>query len=117
MFKTYLRIFVTGFKQKSIQRHPICMTDANYYYILDEIEHHQKMSLNGMWVLIVTRNSNYGNNHNAILYVVVNFRIIYYLYVNVILFSIIVCFISLYSICTDGVIFILLKYELVPKWI
>ena len=52
------------------------MTDANYDYILDEIERHEKLSLNGMWVLIVTSNSTDGNNHNAILYLVVRSRII-----------------------------------------
>ena len=34
--------------KKSIQRHPLCMKDADYYYILDEIEHGEKSSLNGM---------------------------------------------------------------------
>ena len=46
------------------------MTDADYDYILDEIERHEKLSLNGMWVLIVTRNSTDDDNHNAILHVV-----------------------------------------------
>ena len=45
------------------------MTDDNYDYILDEIEIHVKLSLNGMGLLIVMRNSTDGNNHNAILYV------------------------------------------------
>ena len=45
MFKTSLSMFVTGFKQrKFIQRHPISMTDADYDYILDEIECREKMS-------------------------------------------------------------------------
>ena len=34
--------------KKTIQRHPIGMTDANYDYILDEIERREKLSLNGM---------------------------------------------------------------------
>ena len=38
MFKTYLGLFVTGFKQNKIQRYPICMTNADYDYIFDEIE-------------------------------------------------------------------------------
>ena len=38
MFKTSLRLFVTGFKKKFIQRNPICMIDADYDYILDNIE-------------------------------------------------------------------------------
>ena len=29
--------------KKSIQRHPIIMTDANYDYILDEIERREKI--------------------------------------------------------------------------
>ena len=42
MLKTYLRLFVTEFKQKNIQRHHICMTDADYDYILDGIERQEK---------------------------------------------------------------------------
>ena len=38
MSKIPLRIFVTGIKKKSIQRHPIIMTDADYEYMLDKIE-------------------------------------------------------------------------------
>ena len=34
---------VTGFKGKIIQGHPICMTYANYDYILDEIERQDKI--------------------------------------------------------------------------
>ena len=34
--------------KKFIQRHPISMTDADYDYILDEIERIEKLSLNGM---------------------------------------------------------------------
>ena len=66
MSKTSLRIFVTGFKKKSIQRHPIIMTDAYYDYILDEIERHEILSLNGILVLIVIGNITDNNNHNAI---------------------------------------------------
>ena len=43
-----LSMFVTRFKKKSIQRHFICMTDADYDYILDEIECREKLSSNGM---------------------------------------------------------------------
>ena len=43
--------------KNSIQRHPIIMTDADYDYILDEIECREKLSLNGMLVLIVMINS------------------------------------------------------------
>ena len=60
------------------------MIDADYDYILDETEREENLSLNGMWVLIVTRNDTGGNNHNSILYVVVNYIIIKYLYINVI---------------------------------
>ena len=39
MSMTSLRMFVTGFKKdKSIQRHHILMTDADYNYILHGIE-------------------------------------------------------------------------------
>ena len=34
--------------KKSIQRHPIIMTDAEYYYILDKIDIREKLSLNVM---------------------------------------------------------------------
>ena len=34
--------------KKSIQRHPIIITDADYDYILDEIERREKLSLKGM---------------------------------------------------------------------
>ena len=34
--------------KKSIQRHPICMTDADYDYNMDGIERREKISLNGM---------------------------------------------------------------------
>ena len=60
------------------------MADADYDYILDEIERLEKMSLNWMWVLIVKSNSTDDNNHNAILYVVFHYRIIKYQYVNII---------------------------------
>ena len=41
------------------------MTDADYDYILDEIERREKLSLKGMWVLIVTSNSTADKNHNV----------------------------------------------------
>ena len=34
--------------KQSIQRYPIIMTDADYDYILDEIERREKISLKGM---------------------------------------------------------------------
>ena len=78
--------------KKAIQRHPTRIKDADYDYILDEIERREKLSLNGMLVLIVTRDSTDGNNHNAILYMAVHCRIIIYIYVNAILLFILVCF-------------------------
>ena len=60
------------------------MTDADYDYILDEIERREKLSLKGMWVAIVTRNSTDDNNYNAILYVVFHYIIIKYQYVSII---------------------------------
>ena len=42
MSKTSLIIFITVFNKKSIQLHPIIMTDADYDYILDEIERREK---------------------------------------------------------------------------
>ena len=34
---TYPKVYVTGHKQKNISRHPICMTDSDYDYILEDI--------------------------------------------------------------------------------
>ena len=76
--------------KKSIQRHPILMTDSNYDYILYEIERCEKLSLKRMSVAIVTRNSTDDNNHNEILYVVFYYIIIEYQHVNIIL--IFICF-------------------------
>ena len=41
--------------KKYIQRHPIIMKDADYDYILDEIEPCEKLSLKGILSEIVTR--------------------------------------------------------------
>ena len=49
------------------------MTDADYDYILDEIEHREKLSLNGMLALIVTMNSIDDNNNNTIFNVVLHY--------------------------------------------
>ena len=92
--------------KKVIQRHPIIMTDADYDYILDEIECREKLSVKGMWVAIVTRNSTDDKNCNAILYVVFHYRIIKYQYVYII--WIFICF-SMFSILLESVMFILLK--------
>ena len=67
MTKTSPRMLVTVSNKKPIQRHPINMTDADYDYILDEIERREILSLNRMRVLIVTRNSTDDNNNNTIL--------------------------------------------------
>ena len=58
------------------------MTDADYDYIMDEIESCKKLSLKGMWVAIVTRNSTDDKNHSEILYVVFHYIIIKYQYVS-----------------------------------
>ena len=47
MFKTPLKMFVTGYKKKDIQRHPIFLTDADYDYILDEIKCRDKIEFEG----------------------------------------------------------------------
>ena len=43
MSKTSLGIFVTGFKTKQKPRHPITMYDADYDYILDEVQSREKI--------------------------------------------------------------------------
>ena len=83
------------------------MTDADYDYIFDEIERCEKLSLKGTSVLIVMTNITDDNNHNSILYVVVHYRIITCIYVNIIWIFILVSFIFLYSLFTDGAMFIL----------
>ena len=47
MYKTPLRNFVSGTNKKEIQRHPIIMTDADYDYILDEIEPRENFVFEG----------------------------------------------------------------------
>ena len=53
-----------------IQRNPIIMTNADYDYILDEIECREKISLKGMGVLRMMMNHIDDNNNNAIFNVV-----------------------------------------------
>ena len=49
MSNSPLRMFVAGFRQKKgTQRNPICMTYADYDYILDVIKRCEKLSLNRM---------------------------------------------------------------------
>ena len=44
MFMTYLKVCVTGSKQKeSIKRHPIFLADADYDYISDDIDRKYKI--------------------------------------------------------------------------
>ena len=92
--------------KKAIQRHPIIITDADYDYMLDEIEPREKLSLKEIWVLIVTRNITDDNNHNSILNVFFHYIIIKYQYVNII--WIFICF-YVFSILLDSVMFILFK--------
>ena len=80
MYKTSLKRCVSGFKNKNMQRHPIIMTDADYDYIMNEIERCEKLILNG----IVTGNSTDGNNHSEMFYVIFHCVIIRYQYVNII---------------------------------
>ena len=49
------------------------MTDADYDYIFDEIEYCEKLSFNGILVLIVMMNSIDDNNNNAIFNVVLHY--------------------------------------------
>ena len=70
------------------------------------------MSLNRMWLLIVKMNGTDGNNNNTILYVVVNYIIIKYLYINIICFF---CQFFVYSYFTDIFRFILLKVNWFPR--
>ena len=68
------------------------MTDADYYYILDEIERREKLSLKGMLVLIVMMNSIDDKNNNEIFNVVLHYIIIKDIYLNVTWFFILVSF-------------------------
>ena len=41
---TYPKVYVTEHKQKkAISRHPICLNDSDYYYILEEISRRHKI--------------------------------------------------------------------------
>ena len=68
----------------SIQRHPVGMTDANYDYILDEIERLKKMISKWMWVLTVMMNYNDDINNNAIFNVFLHYITVKNEYVNII---------------------------------
>ena len=43
MFKTPLTCLYQYSSKKALQRHPICLTDSDYDYILDEIERQDKI--------------------------------------------------------------------------
>ena len=46
-------------RKKAISRKPICLTNSDYDYILEEIDHREKLSLKEMWKFIVpTRKMN-----------------------------------------------------------
>ena len=47
MIKTSLRVFETGFMKKSVQKHPICLTNSDYDYILYEIKCQDKIDFEG----------------------------------------------------------------------
>ena len=66
------------------------MNDADFDYILDEIERREKMSLNGILVLTVMMNSIDDNNNNSIFNLVLHYIVIKYQYVNII--WIFICF-------------------------
>ena len=112
--KTSLIIFVTGFRENPIQRHPIIKSDTDYDYILDNIDRHEKLILKGMRVAIVKRDSSDDNNNNEILYVVFQYRIIKYRYVNILLIFI---FFSVFSLLLGSFMLILLKMNWCPKCI
>ena len=40
---TYPKVYVTENKHKNISRHPICLTDSEYDYILEEIGRQYKI--------------------------------------------------------------------------
>ena len=52
-------------QKKEIQGHSTIVTDADYDYIMNEIERREKLSLKVTWVLIVMRNHIDDNNNNA----------------------------------------------------
>ena len=88
------------------------MADADYDYILDEIEHCEKLSLKGIRVLIVMSNSIDDNNNNAITNVVFRYIIITYQYLNLIWRFI--CF-PMFSSLLDSVMFILFNITWCPN--
>ena len=73
-------------EKKSIQGHPIIMTNPDYDFIMDEIERREILSLKGMWVLIVMRNHIDDNNNNAIFNLGFYYMMIKNEYVNIIWF-------------------------------
>ena len=88
------------------------MTDADYDYILNEINSLEKLILDRIWVLIVTRNNTDDKNHKAILNVVFHYRTIKYQYVNII--WIFICF-PVFSLLPEIVMFILFNMNCFPN--
>ena len=43
----YPKVYVPGHKKKSISRQPICLTDSDYNYILEEISRQEKIDFEG----------------------------------------------------------------------
>ena len=70
------KLFNSNKAKQVIQRHSIIVTGTDYDHILDEIERREKLSLNGMLMLIGTMNSIDDNNNNAIFNVVLQYIII-----------------------------------------
>ena len=99
MFKTSLRLFVTGPKQKNPYKDILFflqMLIMIIFYMKLSVE--PKLIFKGMQVVILTRNSTDVNINSKILYLGVIDIIIKYLYVNVICYFIIVsCYFCVYS--------------------
>ena len=80
------------------------MTDADYDYILDEIERREKLSLKRVLVLIVMGDNIDDNNNNAIFNVGLHYIIIKYQCVHI--KWIFICF-YVFSILLESVMFII----------
>ena len=76
MSNTSLSVFVTGFKQRNPYKDTLFAWQMLILIIFWMELSVVKMSLKGMWVLIVMSNITDGNNHNSVLYVVVHYIII-----------------------------------------
>ena len=113
MYKTSQIIFVTGNKQKNSYKDiQLLWLIVIMIIFLMKFSVVKKLSLKGMWVLVVMRNSIDDNNKDEIYNVVLHYRIIKYQYVNILWVFI---FYYWFSILIDSVMFIILKYDLVPN--